>query len=478
MDKKTKQSALNAHSWSGVFLGFLLFMVCFSGTVTVFHQEFERWEQPGIPEMTDIDAQTVEKAMSAFRARHPESTEHEFVVFPTSGIPRLVVENDDVAYFADENGELLETERSPFTKMLVDLHLYLNLPHAWGMILVSALGAIICTLVVTGIIAHKRIVRDAFTLRRKGNRQQYTIDLHNRFGLWAAPFHLIIGVTGAYFGMAGLIVVLVSQLYFEGDRDAAVVKIFTPDPVLEQEVATPEIGKTIAQMKSLAPAHELIFLTVHEAGSPEQFIEIYTKAPAKMIYSENYRFDTQGEFLGTAGYQDGHWGKQLVYSLYRLHFGDFAGVPSKLLYFVLGIMLTVLCISGMEIWLAKKANPPTLTRLWYAMVLGSVSSLALTATVSLVSEFSLIAVFWALMVLNVVVSVAFKRSGKILWLTIAGFAVLTLLLVYVLVHGANALSLAALQLNIPLFIFAMWALYRAYTLSQIVVSHDFQTQTG
>ncbi|WP_218312500.1 PepSY-associated TM helix domain-containing protein [Alteromonas antoniana] len=478
MNKTTKQSALNAHSWAGVFLSFLLFMVCVSGTLAVFHQEFERWEQPGIPEMTDIDAKTVDNAMAAFRARHPQSTDHEFVVFPTSGIPRLVVENDDIAYFADKDGQLLETERSPFTKMLIDLHLYLNLPHSWGMILVSALGAIICTLVVTGIVAHKRIKKDAFVLRRKGNRQQYKIDLHNRFGLWASPFHLIIGVTGAYFGMAGLIVVLVSQLYFDGDRDAAVAKIFTPDPELAQEVVTPEIGKTIAQMDSLAPEHELIFLTVHERGSPQQFIEIYAKAPGKMIYSENYRFDSQGEFLGTAGYQDGHWGKQLVYSLYRLHFGDFAGVPSKLLYFVLGIMLTVLCISGMEIWLAKKANPPTLTRLWYAMVWGSVSSLALTATVSLVSEFSLIAVFWALMVLNVVVSVAFKRSGKILWLTIAGFAVLTLLLVYVLVHGANALSLAALQLNIPLFIFAMWALYRAYTLSQIVVSHDFQTQTG
>lgn len=476
MDKTTKQSALNAHSWIGVFLGFLLFMVCLSGTVAVFHQEFERWEQPGIPEMADIDVQTVDKAMAAFRERHPETTDHEFVVFPTSGIPRLVVENDDIAYFADENGQLLETERSPFTTMLVDLHLYLNLPHAWGMILVSALGAIICTLVVTGIIAHKRITRDAFTLRRKGNRQQYKIDLHNRFGLWAAPFHLIIGVTGAYFGMAGLIVVLISQLYFDGDREAAIAKIFTPDPVLEQETATPQIGKAIAQMDSLAPEHELIFLTVHEAGSPEQFIEIYTKAPEKMIYSENYRFDTQGEFLGTAGYQDGHWGKQLVYSLYRLHFGDFAGIPSKLLYFILGIMLTVLCISGMEIWLAKKANPPMLTRLWYAMVWGSVSSLAFTASVSMVSEISLIAVFWVLMLFNVVLSVAFRRSGKIFWLTVAGVSVLALLLIYTVVHGASAGSLAAMQLNVPMLIFALWALRRAYTLNQLSAVHHFQTQ--
>ncbi|WP_414827721.1 PepSY-associated TM helix domain-containing protein [Alteromonas sp. H39] len=478
MNKTTKQSALNAHSWAGVFLSFLLFMVCVSGTLAVFHQEFERWEQPGIPEMTDIDANTVDNAMAAFRAQHPQSTDHEFVVFPTSGIPRLVVENDDIAYFADTDGQLLETERSPFTKMLIDLHLYLNLPHSWGMILVSALGAIICTLVVTGIVAHKRIKKDAFVLRRKGNRQQYKIDLHNRFGLWAAPFHLIIGVTGAYFGMAGLIVVLVSQLYFDGDRDAAVAKIFTPDPELAQEVVTPEIGKAIAQMDSLAPEHELIFLTVHERGSPQQFIEIYAKAPRKMIYSENYRFDSQGEFLGTAGYQGGHWGKQLVYSMYRLHFGDFAGVPSKLLYFVLGIMLTVLCVSGMEIWLAKKANPPRLTRIWYAMVWGSISSLAITAAVSLVSEESLIAVFWALMLVNLVVSVAVERCGQSFWFTVAGVSVLAMLIVYLSVHGADSLSVAALQLNVPMFLFALWALRRAFTLRQFSASRHFQTQQG
>ena len=124
----------------------------------------------------------------------------------------MVVENDHKAYFADQEGNLLEEESVSFTQMLVDLHLYLNLPQSWGMILVSALGAIICTLVITGIIAHKRMSKDAFKLRRGGNGQQAQIDLHNRFGLWAAPFHLVIGITGAYFGMAGIILVLKTQV--------------------------------------------------------------------------------------------------------------------------------------------------------------------------------------------------------------------------------------------------------------------------
>ncbi|GGW89308.1 PepSY-associated TM helix domain-containing protein [Alteromonas halophila] len=461
MEKATKQAALNAHSWVGVFLGILLFLVCLSGTLAVFHKEFERWEQPGIEEMEQVDPATVEKAMAAFRARHPEATEHEFVVFPTSGIPRLVVENDDVAYFADSDGNLIEKERSPFTKMLVDLHLYLNLPHSWGMILVSALGAIICTLVVTGIIAHKRIKKDAFTLRRGGNRQQYKIDLHNRFGLWAAPFHLMIGVTGTYFGMAGLIILLMSQLYFDGNRQAAVETVFTPEPELTQPVATPNLQKAVAQLETLAPDQPPIFITVHDVNSPAQLIEIYTQVPGKMIYSENYRFDTQGNFLGNAGYKDGHWGKQLIYSMYRLHFGDFAGIPGKLLYFVLGVMLTVLCVSGIDIWLAKKAFPPVLTRLWHATVWGSISALGLTALAGMVSDVSLVACFWGLMILNLVFAVALRGLSKPVWLAIAGASVLVLLISYSVLHTSDSLTLAALQVNIPLLVFVIWSCRKA-----------------
>lgn len=464
MDKTTKQKALNAHNWVGVFLSVLLFLVCLSGTVAVFHLEFERWEQPHIQEMDNVSPQAIEKAMDTFLAQNPEESHHLFVVFPTSDIPRLVVENDHKAFFADQEGNLLEEESVSFTQMLVNLHLYLNLPQSWGMILVSALGAIICTLVITGIIAHKRLTKDAFKLRRGGNGQQAQIDLHNRFGLWAAPFHLLIGITGAYFGMAGIILVTVASLNYNGDRDAVVNQIFTPDPVLAPQEGKPAIGKAFAQMETLAPEKSPIFLTVHEVGEPEQFIEIYAKAPNKMIYAEGYRFDTAGNYIGVAGYEFGEWGKQLVWAMYRLHFGDFAGMTSKWLYFVLGVMLTMLCVSGMEVWLSKKAHPPLASRLWYSVVWGSVSALALTAIADMFITGSLIVVFWTVMAVNTVLTVLLKRMTKPVWLLISGLSVLLLLTMYVVVHGEASFNIASLQLNIPMLAYVVWSILRANTL--------------
>ena len=66
MDKITKQNALNAHTWVGVFLSVLLFLVCLSGTVAVFHLEFERWEQPHIEEMKNVSPDVVMGALCIY----------------------------------------------------------------------------------------------------------------------------------------------------------------------------------------------------------------------------------------------------------------------------------------------------------------------------------------------------------------------------------------------------------------------------
>ena len=255
-----------------------------------------------------------------------------------------------------------------------------------------------------------------------------------------------------------------AQLNYGGDRDAVINQVFTPDPVIEAQEGKPAIGKAIAQMETIAPENPLIFVTVHEVNKPEQFIEIYAQVPGRMIYGEAYRFDTAGNYLGTAGYDDGAWGKQLLWAVYRLHFGDFAGIPSKVLYFVLGIMLTMLCVSGMEVWLSKKAHPVLATRLWYCTVWGSVSALAFTAIADMFFSGSLIAVFWGLMVLNVALTVAIKRLTKPVWLIISGISVLLLLFIYSAVNGEHALSVASLQLNIPMLIYVVWSILRGNTL--------------
>ena len=41
--------SLQSHTWLGLVVSAVMFLICLSGTIAVLHKEFERWEQPNIP---------------------------------------------------------------------------------------------------------------------------------------------------------------------------------------------------------------------------------------------------------------------------------------------------------------------------------------------------------------------------------------------------------------------------------------------
>jgi uncharacterized iron-regulated membrane protein len=114
-------------------------------------------------------------------------------------------------------------------------------------------------------------------------------------------------------------------------------------------------------------------------------VQIVGEHPRRLIFGEYYMFEPDGTFTGTAGLSDGDLGKQAAASNYDLHFGNFGGLPVKLLYFVFGLALSVVAATGVYIWLGKRSRrgieEPRLRAAWGAAVWGSPFALALTLAV-------------------------------------------------------------------------------------------------
>ena len=158
-----------------------------------------------------------------------------------------------------------------------------------------------------------------------------------------------------------------------------VSEVFGKEPDLDGQVGRLSIASALDQIKNLSPAGTPLFMVLHDAGSEKQFMEFFVQQPRKLIYSENYQFDIQGNFLGSSGFIDGSPGKQTIYSMYRLHFGHYLGLSIKLLYGILGLALTVVSVSGINIWLAKRKTRDLLNPLWAGFVWGLPLSLTLAA---------------------------------------------------------------------------------------------------
>ena len=131
----------------------LMFVVCLSGTIAVFYPELERWEQPGVAESTAWDPATLEAGFNRFLADPERLTPHMSLYLPTADFPRTRMANEEAAWLVGADGFPGERERHPYTHLLTNVHLYLTLPQSWGMILVSALGALLFALVVSGFLA-------------------------------------------------------------------------------------------------------------------------------------------------------------------------------------------------------------------------------------------------------------------------------------------------------------------------------------
>src|SRR5690606_5104004 len=106
----------------------------------------------------------------------------------------------------NRDGSLGEPAHDELSELLTGLHINLHMPVTIGVIIVSATGALLCGLIISGFLAHPSIVKDAFKLRTGASGRMGQVDLHNRLSVWGAPFHLMIAVTGAYDGLILLMV--------------------------------------------------------------------------------------------------------------------------------------------------------------------------------------------------------------------------------------------------------------------------------
>lgn len=450
-----KQS-LAGHSWIGLLVGTLMYLICLSGTLAVFYEELERWEQPQIAELDEVEPAAAERAMHALAERAPSDSEHHYLVFPTPAMPRLRAETDDGGWFVTPDGSLIEPIAHDWTHMLVNLHLYLHLPQTLGLTIVGALGALLCALIVSGFFAHPRIFKDAFKLRFGGSRHLEQADIHNRLSVWGAPFHLIIAVTGAYFGLYAMTTFGISLVSYDGDPQAVTTDIFGDEPGLEAAVQPLGVASALESLEEIAPGTEPIFLVAHEPGQRSQFMDVYSQHPDRLIYGEAYRFDAAGNYVGREGFSDGEIGKQMLYSTYRLHFGHFGGFPVKVLYGVLGMALTIVAVTGTNVWLARRRRTDYVNDLWSGFVWGTPAALVGAAITQVLFGVPSTTIFWGLLAAAVAYAVWLKSDHSaarhLKYATAA--LLLALLLGYGFRFGSAAVSTAALGINITLLLTA------------------------
>ena len=188
------------HTWFGLFVGGLLFVIFWTGTLAVFDREIDRWTIPSTrlaaaPAMSaDAVLPVVKDDLAGARGWR--------IILPDSRTPVVEVQ------IARRDGKHVRRFIDPATlKRLPDsgslggsdffypYHYQLNLGSI-GLFLCAFAAVVMVALCISGVIIHRRIFADFFTLRIVRKPQRTTLDLHNLSGVLVLPFLLVISFTG------------------------------------------------------------------------------------------------------------------------------------------------------------------------------------------------------------------------------------------------------------------------------------------
>ncbi|WP_111430651.1 PepSY-associated TM helix domain-containing protein [Rhodobacteraceae bacterium DSL-40] len=375
------------HGWSAVLLGLLLYAVVATGTAAVFAREIGRWSAGGIRESAPLEGPVDARVRAlagevdpAFLhdvgvwAGHDDDLHiffHDHRLNPESGL-----KEDYGTIFRVDGGTGTVLERhdgfvwndpaayatSALQQFLVDLHVQLYLPEPWGLLVTGILGLMMMAAVVSGLIMHRHVIRDLFVAERPGGRLVSVRDRHVLASSWSLPFAFLLAFTGSFFSFASTIgFPLVASVAFGGDKEAMSETLFEP-PVPED--ATPA---------RLASLDYLLADSTARAGAPATFVAIagYGRADARVtvwhrpapggLVPVKQEFDgTSRSFLGAAPMvgRTPSAGSALYGLMFPLHFGDFAGIFSQAVWGGLGIAMCFVILSGLRLWVRRRAGQP------------------------------------------------------------------------------------------------------------------------
>ena len=383
------RAVLRGHSSLGLAFAVLIYLVCLSGSIAVFAHEFQRWESATAPQVTGVTPDAVQTAFEGAIAEGGPGVEHVYITLPSADFPRLLLYVDageDRQFLADANGQIVPGGEGAWTGFITRLHINLHLPRTWGGFLVGLIGVALLSSLISGILAHPRIFRDAFHLRLGGSKRLQEADLHNRLGVWALPFHIIISLTGAFLGLTTIIVGVLGMAMFNGDVNK-VYALFIPAPPVDDPRPAPvlDLRPMYAKLPASSGKLEYIF-TEHptEMGGAALF---NVRHPNRLAGTDSYAFRRDATIYNEKKAATNNLGEDILASAGAVHFGWFGGGLVKIVYFALGLGLTYLAASGVHIWLARrrdKGRPaPAWERAWAATVWGQPAGIAAAAVAGL-----------------------------------------------------------------------------------------------
>lgn len=212
IDAKTegpRQSMSWLHTWASLILGWLLYAIFLTGTLSFFKNEITVWMTPEVHQSVPASSQIqqTQVALNYLQQNHPNAGAWNILLPNTRQNATLVTVREQgedprarrggkQIYIDSATGEVLKPRETRGGSFLYRFHFELyGMPRIWTRWFVGIATLLMLVAIISGVITHKKIFKDFFTFR-SGKGQRSWLDAHNATAVFALPFHIMITFSG------------------------------------------------------------------------------------------------------------------------------------------------------------------------------------------------------------------------------------------------------------------------------------------
>lgn len=360
----------HVHHWAGLKFSLFMSFILLTGTLATVSHEIDWLITPSLRvSLSTVEGLTNWPAIAEHAARHPGVDRINYISEPTARAfaARVAFQRADDSrgylHAHPSTGRIQgETGFVDAQRIFRNLHRHLNLPTKYGVPLVSLLSLPLLVSLVTAFVIYKKWWRGFFRPVRWRNARTAWGDVHRLVGLWSLWFVALIALTSLWY--------LVESLGGDAPQPPQAQIAFDASPV---QISAARLAFSLRAVSAADPALEIE--TVQFPGENSGAFVFGGQKAAWLVRPRANEVSTEaasGRVLLTTDALDLSVHQRISEMADPLHFGTFGGYWTKIPWFLFGLALTMLSVSGAAIYALRigretEMSRSSLTRIWLGM---------------------------------------------------------------------------------------------------------------
>ena len=349
--RKQKASRLwwHVHQWVGLKLSIFMSFILLTGSLAVVSYEIDWLIQPSlrVAPSSVAPGEPNWAAIAISAAEYPRTARVRAIEAPTASAfaARAMVDWED--------GKLGFLHIHPTTgvvqgegwwvgaqRILRNMHRHLNLPTKYGVPLVSTLSLLLLTSFATSMVVYKKWWRGFLRSPRQRNARTWWGDFHRLAGVWSLWFVLLIGITGLWY--------LVESL---GGNAPPAPEGKVVASTVDRYAAGRQLAASLAAARAADP--QLVITGIRFPDDDNASFVFEGQKSAWLVRQRANAVWTAvetGRVMLVTDATELNVHQRISEMADPLHFGTFGGYWTKIPWFLFGLLLTALCVSGVAIY--------------------------------------------------------------------------------------------------------------------------------